>query len=1264
MVGKTYLRYEYHTNNAVICSPQCNTMSLGSLHIAASSSSSSGSSGHHPSTLAFLPSLETVGVWALESGKLLGSVSPAACDMANATSLRADSGVGYQNLRVAPATNEVSTMLVVQPKEGTDDTEWKLIVGYMNGYVAHFRGVPNRDASTNTVNPLVWSCDVFALGHKPDTQVLALATLGAHAAGNGATSEYIVVSGGQDTDISVWDVTAQEPLYRLRGHRGGVVSVCFVPQRADIANSTSSAAEKSSLLGASCGSVLVSGAADGMIKVWDLAVQQCIQTVVASDTQITSMLFVLASEEEMGARLSVWNNRSTNAVNANDSTEQASQNAAGAGDSFTPPVISGRLYVGLRENIIKVFASPAIVAAVDADAKEAGLDTALVPYGTIPRKTHKAVTGMFMSPDGSLLGARSADTVEVFTIADEDDLKRKLAQKRRRQAQKKKGAAAAEAGDDDTWGDAGTANLGGFVGGRDWGLEEVQLLKCFNFHASSMFGGGSDEKEGAAEESAAAASSKRRLRAAAFSPKHAQSTSAETSLRTIQLVVTYNDNSLETLSCEEREVEVSTGASAAKILGDLRMVSSLTFSGHRHDIRSVDFVDNDEAMVTFSRDSIKLWNIAAAQQRIASSGRAAKNGFSSDFDEYSSQDLASQYRNHILDECYYNNVAPPLPSTLKVVSSVVPSSVVRTTTSMSIKGASVTASAFTAVCCIASDVVCVGDDQGGLFLLNLKTSDVLYSDPHAHAGAVKSITRLPQDAGFASVGSDRRVVIWTLSMVQDAAEDDEHDDEQGGRKGAKRGRDVDIKPTKKQLPPRLVLQPSHEMELNETPLFLRYSHITSGPTFSSYGRSSATADNAPPPAKDLYAIGLQDNNIQLFYADSNKPFLTLYGHKLTPTDVAFSSDGTLVASVGLDKSLRFWGADFGDCHKAIHAHDDYITRVQFVPSTHYVFTCSLDGSVKHWDGDNWTMIQMFRFHQRGLYGLAISGNGSYFASAGVDRCVRVAKRTEEMLFPEEEESRITQEAMDAESARRAALQKLDEKGVEVGLPSTVTTASANAAETLMDALDLVSSEVQRMGAASASGSAPVQEQNTALLLRNRSVWEYLWGVIESIRPSELRHSLGSLTSIHLTALIQYLAQMDAHGAILNYETAAKVLLALVAPPQGSSARPILHFEASSSTSNNGISAGLSRKARKAQEAADALRRKQGEERLVASLSQLEALRTSISSRLHKQSDGLESNVAALRFLLGAIEKRDQVQFFDLSKIQGHKKQYHSRAFNE
>lgn len=38
-----------------------------------------------------------------------------------------------------------------------------------------------------------------------------------------------VASGGQDTDVIVWDVVAQAGLFRLRGHHGQVRTACTAP---------------------------------------------------------------------------------------------------------------------------------------------------------------------------------------------------------------------------------------------------------------------------------------------------------------------------------------------------------------------------------------------------------------------------------------------------------------------------------------------------------------------------------------------------------------------------------------------------------------------------------------------------------------------------------------------------------------------------------------------------------------------------------------------------------------------------------------------------------------------------------------------------------------------------------------------------------------------------------------------------------------------------------------------------------------------------
>ena len=56
--------------------------------------------------------------------------------------------------------------------------------------------------------------------------------------------------------------------------------------------------------------------------------------------------------------------------------------------------------------------------------------------------------------------------------------------------------------------------------------------------------------------------------------------------------------------------------------------------------------------------------------------------------------------------------------------------------------------------------------------------------------------------------------------------------------------------------------------------------------------------------------------------DSFKFFLSLYGHKLPVLCMDISSDGALLVTGSIDKILKIWGLDFGDCHKSIFAHAD------------------------------------------------------------------------------------------------------------------------------------------------------------------------------------------------------------------------------------------------------------------------------------------------------------------------------------------------------
>lgn len=70
------------------------------------------------------------------------------------------------------------------------------------------------------------------------------------------------------------------------------------------------------------------------------------------------------------------------------------------------------------------------------------------------------------------------------------------------------------------------------------------------------------------------------------------------------------------------------------------------------------------------------------------------------------------------------------------------------------------------------------------------------------------------------------------------------------------------------------------------------------------------------------AVSLLDNTVKVFFADTLKFFLSLYGHKLPVLCMDISTDGTLLVTGSADRNCKLWGLDFGDCHKSIFAHDD------------------------------------------------------------------------------------------------------------------------------------------------------------------------------------------------------------------------------------------------------------------------------------------------------------------------------------------------------
>lgn len=110
------------------------------------------------------------------------------------------------------------------------------------------------------------------------------------------------------------------------------------------------------------------------------------------------------------------------------------------------------------------------------------------------------------------------------------------------------------------------------------------------------------------------------------------------------------------------------------------------------------------------------------------------------------------------------------------------------------------------------------------------------------------------------------------------------------------------------------------------------------------------------PDGKLLCVALLDSTVKVFYQDTLKFFLSLYGHKLPVLSMDISHDSKLIVTSSADKNVKIWGLDFGDCHRSIFAHDDSVMQVVFEHQSHYFWTVGKDKMLKYWDGDKVCLI--------------------------------------------------------------------------------------------------------------------------------------------------------------------------------------------------------------------------------------------------------------------------------------------------------------------
>lgn len=379
-----------------------------------------------------------------------------------------------------------------------------------------------------------------------------------------------------------------------------------------------------------------------------------------------------------------------------------------------------------------------------------------------------------------------------------------------------------------------------------------------------------------------------------------------------------------------------------------------------------------------------------------------------------------------------------------------------------------------------------GTKAGQIELFDLASSSLLETID-AHEGAAWSLDVSRDGSMMVTGGADKTLKFWEFKVVQE------------------------LLPGTNRIIPKMKLKHTKSLELGEDILSVKLS-----------------------PDSRLVAASLLDNTVKVFFTDSLKFFLSLYGHKLPVLSIDISHDSKLLISSSADKNIKIWGLDFGDCHRSLFAHQDSVMKVCFQAESHNFFSVSKDRTVKYWDGDKFERIQKLEGHRSEIWSLAVANSGRFLVTGSHDKSIRIWEQTDEPLFIEEEKEKELEELY--ESTLMASLEDDVEKPLqddeevaeenEVARAGKQTIETLKAGEKLMEALEIGVKDLEDLANYEATKeinpNAAAPTRNVILAALGVSAEKYVFDVLQKIKPSQLEDALLVFSFDKVITLLKFL----------------------------------------------------------------------------------------------------------------------------------------------
>ncbi|MEI6043349.1 MAG: hypothetical protein WCS37_03045 [Chloroflexota bacterium] len=133
----------------------------------------------------------------------------------------------------------------------------------------------------------------------------------------------------------------------------------------------------------------------------------------------------------------------------------------------------------------------------------------------------------------------------------------------------------------------------------------------------------------------------------------------------------------------------------------------------------------------------------------------------------------------------------------------------------------------------------------------------------------------------------------------------------------------------------------------------------------------------------------KDEIVKVWEVTNGKELATLKGHSSGITSLAFSSDGTFLATGSLDNIVKVWEVTSGKELATLKGHSSGITSLAFSPDGKTLASGSWDNTIKLWEVTSGKELATLKGHSAGVRSVAFSPDGKTLASGSWDNTIKL-----------------------------------------------------------------------------------------------------------------------------------------------------------------------------------------------------------------------------------------------------------------------------------